>query len=99
MFSSVEDCVAGTGALQERMTREDNCYNGIQFECSHGDRFEEYKYKMTKWPNTDCTETKTTHEEKTQVVRATFTRAEGCQQVMPLDATYGHPMINCGQHW
>ena len=38
------------------MSREDNCYNGIQFHCFHEDRFSEYTYEMIKWPNADCTE-------------------------------------------
>ena len=106
------------------MSREDNCYNGIQFHCFHEDRFSEYTYEMIKWPNADCTEVseciftvrlkdsvsslfsflrfaqvKTKGSDISRVVKTKFTRAEGCQQVMPLDATYGHPMINCGQHW
>lgn len=99
LYSSIDDCVAGMGNLQERMSREDNCYNGMQFRCYHEDRFSEYTYEMIKWPNADCTEVKNKGSDISRVVKTRFTRAEGCQQVMPLDATYGHPMINCGQHW
>ena len=148
LFSSIEDCVSGSGSLQvcdivgnfvtilfmrldhlihfspqERMSREDNCYNGIQFRCYHEDRFSEYTYEMIKWPNADCTEVSTSRvvsfssgtlmscylsyfiqvkakgSDISRVVKTKFTRAEGCQEVMPLDATYGHPMIHCGQHW
>merc|ERR1719181_243563 len=99
LFSSIDDCVTGAGTVQERMSREDNCYNGIQFRCAHEDRFQEYEYEMIKWPNADCSETKKKGSDLSRVVKTKFTRAEGCQQVMPLDATYGHPMINCGQHW
>jgi len=99
LFSSIEDCVSGSGSLQERMSREDNCYNGIQFRCYHEDRFSEYTYEMIKWPNADCTEVKAKGSDISRVVKTKFTRAEGCQEVMPLDATYGHPMIHCGQHW
>lgn len=99
LYSSIDDCVTGAGTLQERMSREDNCYNGVQFRCMHEDRFAEYTYEMIKWPNADCTETKKKHTDLSRVVKTHFTRAEGCQQTMPLDATYGHPMVNCGQHW
>jgi hypothetical protein len=99
LYSSIGDCVAGDGTLQERMSREDNCFNGVQFHCYHADRFSEYTYEMVKWPRSDCTEVKAREEDPSEVVKTKFTRAEGCQQVMPLDATFGHPMINCGQHW
>jgi len=98
LFSSIDDCVTGTGTLQERLSREDNCYNGVKFECFHSDRFEPYSYLMTKYPSPDCTET-LEDGAKSQIVSTKFTRAEGCQMFMPLDATYGHPVINCGQHW
>jgi len=99
LFATIADCVSGTGSLQERLTREDNCYNGIKFECDHTDRFEPYSYTMTKYPNADCTESRSEGESPKEIVSTKFTRAEGCQMSMPLDATYGHPVINCGQHW
>jgi len=99
LFSTVEDCVSGSGSLQERVSREDNCFHGLSFECVHEDRFHEYTYKMTKYPNADCTETKKRKEDPSLITVTHFTRAEGCANVMPLDATMGHPVINCGEHW
>jgi hypothetical protein len=99
LFSTIEDCVAGSGSMQERVSREDNCFRGLSFECLHGGRYDEFEYSVTSYPNEDCSETLPSADTPSQIVTTKFTRAEGCANVMPLDATYGHPVIHCGQEW